>query len=180
MPDKFTSKIIVRECRPIHSGTTKAGQPYTMHQLFATREDGTGIDLNLRSFESDWPVNEPVEVDVEKFVSDKYGESYTVKRKGQQRNALGKKVDELRERLARVEQHLGLTAPPAVTPPPAPAQPPAQPAPVPQPPPVPPPQPAQQPPPGPAFDPVSGRTAAVPPPPPPSDPGAAFGDDPPF
>jgi hypothetical protein len=144
-----TTKIIVTEMRVTAQGKTKAGADYTLYQVLATKPDGQRIDLNLRSF-TDLPKNEVIEVDVELYESDTYGKSYTLKRKGGGGGGGGSKklaesVDELRQRVERIEAFLqgrgefGGTAPaPAQAPPPQPAAAPPQ-APPPVPPAAPPP-----------------------------------------
>lgn len=94
--------IIVKELRHIHSGTSKGGQPYQIQQVVATRQDGTMIDKNLRTFEA-LPKNEPIEVTVERFQSEEYGVSFTVKPAGKS-GGVGKSLDELRGRIVTLEE----------------------------------------------------------------------------
>jgi hypothetical protein len=145
---KFTTKMIVTETRPLHTGRTKSGEEYQIHQIIATKPDGTVIpqSLNLRSFE-DLPRNTVIEVEAELFESEKYGNSYTLKQKGGGGGSgtLAQQVKALEQRIAHIEAFLqgrgefvGTAAPaqaPAAQP--APVQ--QQAAPPPPPPPVPPP-----------------------------------------
>lgn len=121
------TKIIVKELKHIHSGTTKAGSDYTIQQVIATKVDGTAIDLNLRTFD-ELPKDEPIEVTVEKFESPQYGISYTIKPAGKS-GGMGKSIDELRGRVVKLEAQVaelmrGQPAPSVAPPPPAPATPP--------------------------------------------------------
>lgn len=117
----YETKIIVKECKVIHSGTARDGAAYTMHQLIATKPDGAPIQKNLRSFE-DFPLHEVVDVTVTPFVSEQYGTSYTIKRKGLSESQ--REIEQLKKRMAAVETRLGITpggsSAPAVPPPPSP------------------------------------------------------------
>lgn len=133
----YTTFIIVRETREISSGNNpRTGQDYTMWQLIATKPDGTMIDQNLRSFE-DMPRGEVLEVSVTPFVSEQWGTSYTIARKD--KSKLHKDMATLEERVARIEQHLGLTLDdsprpepprPGLAPPPLPSTGPVEPPPL--------------------------------------------------
>jgi hypothetical protein len=116
----FETKIIVKECKVIHSGNQRSGGTYTMYQLIATKPDGAPIPLNLRSFE-DFPLNEVVDVTSTPFVSESYGTSYTIKRKGLSDSE--REIENLKKRLTAIESKLGITpggsSAPAVPPPPA-------------------------------------------------------------
>lgn len=118
---KFTSKIIAKEVISVHSATTKNGSPYEIFQVRATKLDGTQIlwpdrpeEIPLRTFDANFPINEPVEVDAELFESEKYGDSYTLKVKNKPGGQTAKKVkgveeelDKLRQRVARLEETVG-------------------------------------------------------------------------
>lgn len=94
-----TTEIVVREVNQIHQGRNAAGREWKIFQLIATNRDGQLIDLNLRSF-SELPLNQLIKVDVEKYDSDRFGQSYTVSLHGKSKGGgLGKKVDELRARV---------------------------------------------------------------------------------
>jgi hypothetical protein len=140
--ERFTTKVIAREVRLVHSGTTAKGQPYEVYQVIATKPDGTQIlwpdgsgEIPLRTFDANFPTNEVVEVDAEIFRSEQYGDSYTLKVKGKQGGQTAKKLkeledefDKLRARVAKVEQTVGeilrdekpttAAAPPPAPPPP--------------------------------------------------------------
>jgi hypothetical protein len=105
--DKFQTKLIVTQSKVTHSGKTSSGGSYNLYQVIATRPDGAPIPFNLRSFE-DLPTNEVLDVECEIYRSQQYGDSYTVKRIGgsPKTATLGKSVDELRERVERIEAFL--------------------------------------------------------------------------
>jgi hypothetical protein len=155
--DKFQTKIIVKETKVTHSGKTSTGGSYNLYQVIATRTDGRSITFNLRSFE-DLPTNEVLDVECEIYRSQQYGDSYTVKRIGgnPKSASLGKAVDELRERVDKIEAFLqgrGEFGGTAVQQEPAQGQPPPPPP---------------------------GNGQAAPPPPPPSTPAPTTDDQIPF
>lgn len=142
MADKkpHTTEIVVTEQKVIHKGrNNNSGRDYTIYQVIATNRNGQLIDLNLRSF-SELPKNQAIKVEVEKFVSEQYGVSYTVSLEGKRKNnGLGKEVNELKSKVAALERRIEeleqraqrgpAAAPPAATPPPRspdPAPPPIQ------------------------------------------------------
>lgn len=144
MADKklHKTRLIVRELREIHRGKTTNQVEYIMYQVVATKPDGVPIDLNLRTFE-ELPRNEVIEVTVEKFQSDQYGESFTLKQVGKQNSrdlikALTERVKKLEQTVYSDDPYSGggrvpppqpattQAAPPA-PPPPAPAAPPTAP-----------------------------------------------------
>lgn len=103
MPGKRT--IIVKELKVIHKGTNKAGQDYTIYQVLATDPAGNSLDdYNLRSFQ-ELPKHQPVEVEIEKFESDRYGESYTVSTKSGGKK-MGSEVRQLTTRVEALEKAL--------------------------------------------------------------------------
>jgi hypothetical protein len=129
---KGTRKIVVREQKEIHRGTNRRGHDYVIYQLIATTEGGVAIDQNLRSFQK-LPLNQLIEVTIERFESTNFGVSYTVSTKakgadavGQRISGLERQVEELAKRLAAVESSVRQNgaAPqpgsqsPAATPPP--------------------------------------------------------------
>jgi hypothetical protein len=124
----------MRETREVHHGrNSRTGDDFTLYQIVATKPDGTLIEENLRSFE-DLPRDEVLPVEVTPFVSDQYGMSYTLKLRAKSKQ--GQKLDELEERIARIESHLGLESnsssqQPGPPPPPQPSsQPPPPPPPI--------------------------------------------------
>lgn len=126
------TQIIVRECNPIKSGTSqKTGEQWTMYQLVATKPDGTPIPQNLRSFEEQ-PIHEVIDVAVTPFVSESYGTSYTIKRRGVPKSQL--EIEDLKRRLEAVEAKLGIQpggqSLRPVPPPPSPVETPPPPPPV--------------------------------------------------
>lgn len=157
---KFSTELIVKECKQTYSGTTKNGQPYKLYQVIATKKDGTPIQWNLRSF-SDLPRNVVIECECELYQSEQYGDSYTISPKdGQDRySLLEKRVKELEGVVAEMRDFLqgrgefrgsAANGSPAETPPP---------------PPPPDPSPAAGPPTGsppPTFDPITQRTTPAP------------------
>jgi hypothetical protein len=148
-PEKFVTKIIVKDTKQLHSGRTKAGGQYTIWQIVATKPDGVPISHNLRAF-GDLPRNEVIEVECELYRSEQYGDSYTVQRKGGSNSSkLAKDVSDLQRRVGELEMRLGELLrderPSAATPPPTPP-----PSPPPAPPATPPTTPPATPPPAPA------------------------------
>jgi hypothetical protein len=150
-PEKFTTSLIVTDIRQTYQGVTRKNTPYKLHQVIATKVDGTPIPHNLRSF-SDLPKSVVIEVECTLHRSEQYGDSYTIEMKGgNQVVTLEEQVKALQERVEKIEAFLsgrgefvGSATEPATAPPPPPPPPP-QPA----PPPPPPPQPAPPPPPPP-------------------------------
>jgi hypothetical protein len=105
-----TRKLTVIETKPLKSGTSTNGKPWTIYDVTAVGEDGAPIEEKLRSFDE---LRGTVEVEIERTEHEKYGVSYTLKLpKGTPGAAdpppagarLGPKVDELRERLDRLEE----------------------------------------------------------------------------
>lgn len=103
---KHVTQIIVTEQKVIHTGTNKNGGEYKIRQLIATNRNGQLIDLNLRSFD-ELPLRQLITVEVEKFKSERFGDSFTVTLEGKKKGSgLGKKVSELEGRVARLELQL--------------------------------------------------------------------------
>jgi hypothetical protein len=102
-PDKWDTTIIVTDLKQISTGTnSKTGAPYTLYQVEATKPDGQRIDnLKLRTFQ-DLPKHEAIEVTIKRFVSEQYGESYTIERKGKSRSQ--QRLDELESRVKALEE----------------------------------------------------------------------------
>ena len=99
-----TRKLTIVECKPIHTGTGDKGE-FTIYEITARNADGVLINEPLRSFTK---LDEGEgEFTVEPYDHAKYGRSYTVKKpKGGAGSRLGPKVDELRDRLDRMEARL--------------------------------------------------------------------------
>lgn len=126
-------KIIVREMKPIvRDGRTRTGSTYSLWQVRATTEGGREIEQNLRTFD-DLPLHQVIEVDIEPFQHETWGQAYTVKLPGTaQRPDLQKQVQGLAERVARLEHEVqqrrpvngatGPPPPPDSPPPPPPAE----------------------------------------------------------
>lgn len=118
MANKKKTQIIVRELKEISTGKTNSGADYTLYQVRATKPDGTEIQGNLRTFDSGLPIDEVINVEVEKFTSEQYGESFTitmkkpnqgeriekleslVKEQGQQIETLKAQVEDLKTKIA--------------------------------------------------------------------------------
>ena len=104
--EDFETSLIVREARPIHSGS-RNGKPFTIYQLVTTKPDGTPIEgYQLRSF-FDPPKNEVLEVHCKLFHSEQFGDSYTVTLKNREQTRT-QQLELVKKRLDRIEQHLGL------------------------------------------------------------------------
>lgn len=107
---KHVTQIVVTEQKVIHEGTNRNGGKYTIRQLIATNRNGQLIDLNLRSFD-ELPLKQLITVEVEKFKSDRFGDSYTVTLEGKKKGAgLGKKVNDLEARVKTLESQLAALA----------------------------------------------------------------------
>lgn len=128
MANKKKTQIIVRELKEISTGKTNAGADYTLYQVRATKPDGTEIKGNLRTFDSGLPIDEVLNVDVEKFTSEQYGESFTITMKkpnqGERIEKLEAQVKELQSQgetfKAQIEDLKTKLAPPPEKPPTAP------------------------------------------------------------
>lgn len=102
MSDTRRSLNII-SCKVVKAGTTN-GRPWAIHEVMATKVDGSPVELELRSFD---PLPLGVgEFDVEKRVDPKYGESYTLKIPGGGNR--GPRVDPVEQRLAALEQKVAL------------------------------------------------------------------------
>lgn len=121
-------RIIVREQKEIHKGTGNNGRDYVIYQVIATNEGGVPIDLNLRSFQQ-LPKNQLIEVNVERFESDKFGVSYTLSTQKQGGEAVGKRIGELERAVAELTKRVGQLEAGRQAAAPAPGPPPAAPAP---------------------------------------------------
>lgn len=119
-PDKWETRLIVTDTKSVYEGTNRStGAPYTIYQVQATKEDGSPITgINLRSFE-ELPKHEVLDVSVELFHSQQYGDSYTIKRlnakRGQTREAvaaLTNRVAELERQVAAIQRRLDYGKPP--------------------------------------------------------------------
>lgn len=113
---KNRRKLYIEECKPVHSGHNRRGTAYTIYQVAAAREDRSplptnadGSPMKLRSFEA-FPVGQVVDVVIEPYHSDQYGDSYTLKSVGgskggantQQINEIKEHIDELYNRTAKL------------------------------------------------------------------------------
>jgi hypothetical protein len=112
-----TTKMIVRELKVISSKPE-----YTLHQVRAVKPDGSpivdaqGQELNLRSFQ-ELPRNRVIDVEVERYDSEKYGTSFTIKAVNY---SLTDRVEELEARIKALEDKLANLQAPAPTAPPDP------------------------------------------------------------
>lgn len=123
--EKPTRRLIVRELRQIHKGRTKNGAEYIIWQVIATTPEGRSIDQNLRTFE-ELPKGEVIECTVERFESQQYGVSFTLKQVG--RRHTKDEIKELRQRVEALERAVYAASPPSTV------TPAASPAPLPPPP----------------------------------------------
>lgn len=98
-------KLTVTSCDVAYRGKNKRGDDYTIYEVKATNARGE-ISHKLRSF-AELPVGREIAVTVKKFHSDQYGDSYTLTpQPGHSKR--DHEIAELRDRIARIEQHLGL------------------------------------------------------------------------
>jgi hypothetical protein len=101
--NKKKTQIIVRELKEISTGQTNAGASYTLYQVRATKPDGTEIPGNLRTFDSGLPIDEVIDVEVEKFTSEQYGESFTISMKKPNQ---GERIEKLESRVKEQGQEI--------------------------------------------------------------------------
>jgi hypothetical protein len=103
-------------------------QPYTIYNVTALGEDGLPIEERLRTFDGELPLNELIEVEVEKRPDERHGTTYTLSIPGKRSGGggggggLAGSVDALRERVDALEARLAALENPqlqsAATPPP--------------------------------------------------------------
>lgn len=104
-----TKRLRITKCEPVYQGTGTKG-PYTIYEIEAA-DANTGILVNqpLRSFDH-LTVGETADFEVSKYERAGKPTTYTLKKAGggggRGNNALGPKVDELRDRLNLVEQNM--------------------------------------------------------------------------
>lgn len=109
MGDKpATRKITVTDLSHVFTGTGAKGE-YSIYNVEAVNEQGEQIKLPLRTFDSDLPRGELIEVTVTPYdreVNGKTERTYTVAlaKKRSPGARLGPKVDELRERVDGLEE----------------------------------------------------------------------------
>lgn len=107
---KMQLRII--DCKPVYHGTNNKGDDYTIHEVRASKTDGTLINEKLRSFTA-LPVGQTIEVTVVPYKSKEYGKSFTLYPSNQKSagttaavNDLGEQVKELQERSAKLSQRV--------------------------------------------------------------------------
>lgn len=101
---KMTLKVV--DCKPVYHGVNGKGDAYTIHEVKATKPDGSLVNEKLRSF-SALPVGQPIEVTVVPFVSEKHGRSFTLYPTGAKATGTTAAVNDLGE---TVEQMRGMIA----------------------------------------------------------------------
>jgi hypothetical protein len=105
-----TRNLTVRSCNAVHEGTSASGKPWTLYEVAVVGEDGEPITENFKSFEN-LPIGELVAYEVEREDHPTYGTSYLLKLpKGARRPPkpnLQADVEELRQRIARLESQVG-------------------------------------------------------------------------
>jgi hypothetical protein len=105
-----TRKLTVCSCEVRHEGTSASGKPWTLYEVAVVGEDGEPIKEEFKSFEM-LPVGELVEYEVEREDHPTYGTSYRLRLpKGARRPPkpnLQSEMEELRQRIARLESEVG-------------------------------------------------------------------------
>lgn len=81
---------------------------WTLYELKALDEAGSHVDFRLKTFD-DVELDVELEFEIEHQHDERYGDSYLL-RKVKKRSKLQRSVDELRERVERLEQQLGINA----------------------------------------------------------------------
>jgi hypothetical protein len=105
-------KMTIIETTAIKSGTSSTGKPWTIYEVTAVNEDGAPIEEKLKTFDK---LEGNVEVEVERQEDPKWGVSFMLKLpSGAPGSApppagarLGPHVDELRDRVERLEAAVG-------------------------------------------------------------------------
>lgn len=100
MANKKKTQVIVRELKEISTGTTQAGQAFTLYQVRATKPDGTEIPGNLRTFDSGLPIDQVINVNVERFTSEQYGVSFTLT---MVKPTQGERIDKLEQQMKELQ-----------------------------------------------------------------------------
>lgn len=104
-----TRNLRITKCEQVYQGTNRNGGPFTIHEIEAA-DANTGVLVNvpLRSFDK-LEVGTVGEFEVEKYERPGKPTTYTLKKPGGGKgggNALGPKVDDLRNRMELVEGNL--------------------------------------------------------------------------
>lgn len=99
--DTYKEKLRVTETTII-SSWIKNGVETTLWDVKACHEDGTAVDLTLRSF-AELPIGDLIEYELRRYEHPEHGTSWTMKRLS---GGLGKKVAELEEKLADLTARL--------------------------------------------------------------------------
>jgi hypothetical protein len=111
-----TRTIQVINTPVIKSGTNRNGNAYCLREVIATNPEGAPITEKLKTFDDAIVAGEQVEVDVERQDDPQWGPSYMLRKAGGGAGGgsggspgarLGPKVDELRDRLERLEGKVG-------------------------------------------------------------------------
>lgn len=103
-----TRTLNIVACKVVYTGTNKKGNEFHIHEVMATKPDGSPVDMPLRSFD-----NLPLgtgEFLVEQYVAKNGDVSYTLKTPGRGGGG-GRPAPNLEPRVAALEQALAnLTA----------------------------------------------------------------------
>lgn len=71
-------RLTVIRCEPVHSGTSRSGNPYTIYEVEALDDAGMLMEDRMRSFDA-LVLNELIEYEVEEYRSDRQGDTLTIK-----------------------------------------------------------------------------------------------------
>lgn len=113
-------KLTATSCEVKFEGVNKNNKAFTLYEVAVVGEDGEPIMEEFKSFEM-LPIGELVEYEVEREDHEKYGVSYLLRlppgvKAGKKPN-LKAEIDELRQRVARLEAQAGaLTGTPPAAP----------------------------------------------------------------
>ncbi len=105
-PKGTPMKLRITSCASVYQGINKRGDDYCIYELSAAKEDGTGVDQKLRSFE-ELPVGELLDLTVTPFHSEKHGTSFTLSRKNKPGGGgSSRKVEELTQFVQAIDERL--------------------------------------------------------------------------
>jgi hypothetical protein len=115
MADKFKKKLTITGQEQLAT-FTKDGEEQVIYKVSAVSEAGVLVDpekFPLRTFEENLPQGELIEFDVTKFVSEKYGVSFTLKSPNKGRaskkdiSTMQGQLTQLANRVSALEGELG-------------------------------------------------------------------------
>jgi hypothetical protein len=106
-----TRRLTVTSCKPLHSGTSAKGKPWTIFEVFAVDESGSTVEAKLRSFDP-LPLNKLTEYKVTKREDRQHGTSYTLELPGKREpppdpRVLKLRIDEQQTEIEGLKREVG-------------------------------------------------------------------------